>query len=237
MGVTCKVIKDYGYFAKSDKAEMRLKQISWNGGKPVMDARIWIDEKTARSGVTMTFKELKKLGKLIEQVRNGEDKENSTNLPAEEDDDEVVILPTPKKTIKAKTTKAAKTTAAKETKSIKTSKTKKEEFQLIEVLEYDEDYEQAETDTDYSLADAKNKLDEIFKSKTSEEYKYIKEKLYEELQANEQFIQNFMREEKTLDGAGMYLVKKAREKGQAVALKDDAIVAIMIEYFDIDEVS
>lgn len=228
---TCKIIKNLGTIIKSDKAEMKLQLISWNGEDPVYDLRIWLADGKAMTGLAFTKEELLRLKKLYKGI----DTEFSGMNEPENDDDEVVLTK-PKRTTKTKATKATKTA----TKAAKKTEKKEAEFNLVEVTEYDDDYEQAETNTEYTLADAKKKLDEIFKEKTSKEYKYIKEKLLEELKANERFIQNFMRSDKTLNGAEMYLVRKASEKGASqnccVALKDEAIVSMMIEYFDIDKV-
>lgn len=231
MGITCKIIDDYGLIAKSDKAEMRLKQISWNGEEPKMDIRVWVDSNKARGGVTMSMDELKKLGELIEQVRNSSDTEESEdvdvddifesdNLPINKpvEDDEPQAEEEPKE--KPKATK----------KVTKVEKPKAEEKPI----------EKAKTNTNYTYKDCEKKLDKLFEKVAKyPNFEYVLTGLKELARVDNEFIQNAMRESRTFSGMMGYAKNGSKKYCEVVeggtCITDDQMLELCIEYFSAKE--
>lgn len=72
MEIKFNIVKEIGVLSKDNKSwKKELNVISWNGGKPKYDLRIW-DEKHERmgKGITLSREELITLKELIERELN-----------------------------------------------------------------------------------------------------------------------------------------------------------------------
>ena len=237
MGITMKTLHDYGAFAKNQLAEMRLKEVSWNGENPVMDLRVWIDSKTAKNGITMSKKELKKLGNIIDSLRNkkGLDEDFPMNKP-ETDDDEVIDFDSNEIT---KTKETSKNIKSKPNVNKQNSKEKKDV--IIKFPEHKNNIKVAQTKNEATYELCKEKLDREVKpfNKAWEEIEYLYDGINKELSENEQFCKNFYREEKTFVDMFHYLNRNAADnsvtiEGVMIMLHSTAL-GICIDYFNAED--
>ncbi len=237
MGITMKTLHDYGAFAKNRLAEMRLKEVSWNGENPVMDLRVWIDSKTAKNGITMSKKELKKLGNIIDSLRNNKDlgEEFPMNEP-ETDDDEVIDFDSNGIT---KTKETGKNDKPKSNAKEQSSKEKKDV--IIKFPEHKNNIKVAQTKNEATYELCKEKLDREVKpfNKAWEEIEYLYDGINKELKENEQFCRNFYREEKTFVDMFHYLNRNAADnsvtiEGVMIMLHSTAL-GICIDYFNAED--
>ena len=238
MGITIKTLHDYGAFAKNKLAEMRLKEISWNGDKPVMDLRVWIDSKTAKNGITMSKKDLKKLGEIIDSLRiNDEDEEVFPMNEPESDDDEIIDFSSGESTTIEKTAKSK----SKSKKNEKESNSDKKKDVVIKFPEPKHDIKVAHTENNATYELCKAKLDKEVKpfNKAWEEIEYLYDGINKELSENEQFCKNFYREDKTFVDMFHYLNRNAADNAVAIEgvmiMLHATALAICLDYFNAED--
>lgn len=224
---TCKIIKNLGTIIKSDKAEMKLQLISWNGEDPVYDIRIWLADGKAMTGLAFTKEELLRLKKLCKGI---DTEFSGMNDP--EDDDEEVVLTKPKRVTKTKATKTMTKT---------TTKAAKKEVRKAEVIKFPkpkEDIEKAETSGTYTYEDCEAKFDKMFEPvENIREYADMLMGLKEMAKVDDQFIQNAMREDRTFEGMMKYFYSHAKNNsicvgGNVYCMDDDLALAIFLDYFN-----